>query len=131
MQLQKSLEKKDFYQCDVCPLKDHCNKDICRTRKFGIGEDAPDSAKIDGLTIMLSEPRLYFMTVERWSRIQLSTDQLQHPTLFQRACMEQLDIMPPVPKPSVWQKTINGMMQTATRIPVSKNSHTLVSSVST
>ncbi len=120
MQLQKSLERKEyFYQCDVCPLKDHCNKDICRTRKFGIGEDAPDSAKIDGLTIMQSEPRLYFMTVDG-GRLVLSTDQLQHPTLFQRACMEQLDIMPPVPKPSVWQKTINGMMQTATKIPVSE-----------
>tara|TARA_R110002020_G_scaffold92851_2_gene224388 strand:+ start:202 stop:663 length:462 start_codon:yes stop_codon:yes gene_type:complete len=34
--------------------------------------------------------------------------------------MEQLDIMPPVPKPSLWQKTINGMMQTATKIPVSE-----------
>jgi hypothetical protein len=120
MQLQKSLDKKDyFYQCDICPLKDHCNKDICKTRRYGIGTDAPDAAKIDGLTIMQSEPRLYFMTVDG-GRLVLSTDQLQHPTLFQRACMEQLDIMPPVPKPADWQRSINAMMLTATKISVSE-----------
>jgi len=120
MQLQKSLDRKEyFYQCDICPLKDHCNKGICRTRRYGIGDAAPDTPKIDGLTIMQSEPRLYFMTVNG-GRLALSTDQLQHPTLFQRACMEQLDIMPPVPKPAVWQQTINGMMQTATKVPVSE-----------
>lgn len=120
MQLQKSLDRKEyFYQCDICPLKDHCNKDICRTRRYGIGEAAPDAPKIDGLTIMQSEPRLYFMTVDG-GRLVLQTDQLQHPTLFQRACMEQLDIMPAVPKPAIWQRTINGMMQTATKIPVTE-----------
>lgn len=50
----------------------------------------------------------------------MSTDQLQHPSLFQKACMEQLDIMPPVPKPGDWQKLINSMMQTATKLSVTE-----------
>ncbi len=57
--IQKSLEKKEYYyQCDVCPLKDHCDKDLCKTRPFGVGTEAPDAAHIGGLTILLSEPRL-------------------------------------------------------------------------
>jgi|TARA_R110002020_G_scaffold69337_3_gene180502 hypothetical protein len=120
MQLQKSLEKKDyFYQCDICPLKDHCNKEICKTRKYGIGNDGADAPRVDALTIMQSEPRLYFLTVDG-GRLVLSTDQLQHPSLFQKACMEQLDIMPPVPKPGDWQKLINSMMETATKLSVSE-----------
>ena len=89
--IQKSLEKKEYYyQCDVCPLKDHCDKDLCKTRPFGVGTEAPDAAHIGGLTILLSEPRLYFMDVDG-RRIQLTTEQLQNQMLWQRACMEQID----------------------------------------
>lgn len=118
VELQKSLLKKDyFYQCEVCPLKDFCNKEICKTRPFGVGNAAPDAAEIGGLTIMLSEPRLYFMDVDG-RRVVLSTDQLQHPSLWQKACMEQIDMMPPQPKQADWQQLINMMMGTATKISV-------------
>ena len=118
VQLQKSLTRKEYYyQCDQCPLKDFCNKNMCRSRQYGIGSDAPDTPQIGGLTIMLSEPRLYFMDVNG-KRVVLATDQLQHPSLWQRACMEQIDMMPPTPKASDWQQVINGMMATATKLDV-------------
>jgi hypothetical protein len=118
VQLQKSLMRKEYYyQCDQCPLKDFCNKNMCRSRQYGIGSDAPDTPQIGGLTIMLSEPRLYFMDVNG-KRVVLATDQLQHPSLWQRACMEQIDMMPPTPKASDWQQVINGMMATATKLDV-------------
>ena len=51
--IQKSLEKKEYYyQCDECPLKDHCDKDLCKTRPYGVGTEAPDAAHIGGLTIL-------------------------------------------------------------------------------
>ena len=78
----------------MCPLKDHCDKDLCKTRPFGVGTEAPDAAHIGGLTILLSEPRLYFMDVDG-RRLQLTTEQLQNQMLWQRACMEQIDLMPP------------------------------------
>ena len=37
---------------------------LCKTRPFGVGTEAPDAAHIGGLTILLSEPRLYFMDVD-------------------------------------------------------------------
>jgi hypothetical protein len=113
---QKSLKKKDgyFYQCNQTPLRDYCNKAKCKMQKYGIGSSTEDQAQISGITIMLSEPRLYFMSVEGKS-LTLSTDQLQNPTLWQKACMEQLDMMPPVPKRGDWQQLINGMLNTATK----------------
>ena len=63
---QKSLKKKDgyFYQCNQTPLRDYCNKAKCKMQKYGIGSSTEDQAQISGITIMLSEPRLYFMSVE-------------------------------------------------------------------
>ena len=116
--IQKSLEKKEYYyQCDVCPLKDHCDKDLCKTRPFGVGTEAPDAAHIGGLTILLSEPRLYFMDVDG-RRLQLTTEQLQNQMLWQRACMEQIDLMPPIMKPQKWQATINSLMNNSTKLAV-------------
>lgn len=118
--LQKSLEKNDkyFYQCDQCPLKDFCNKNICKSRPFGVGststEHLPD---ITGMTIMLSEPRIYFVNVED-RRLQLSVEQLQNASLFQRACMEQLQFMPPVPRPAQWQPIVNQLMSEAVLVEV-------------
>lgn len=109
--IQRSLEKKPtyFYQCDTCPLKDFCDKNICKTRPFGVGNQAPDMPTVGGLTILMSEPRLYFMDVDG-QRMQLTTEQLQNQTLWQRACMEQLSMMPPTLKPQKWQQMVNELM---------------------
>ena len=34
----KQLERKDYaYRCSDAPINAHCNKELCQTRKFGIG----------------------------------------------------------------------------------------------
>lgn len=117
--IQKSLEKNSgyFYQCDTCPLKDYCDKNICKSRPHGVGSSAPDMPDVGGLTILLSEPRIYFMDVDG-RRLQLSVEQLQNQTLWQRACMEQLSIMPPTIKPRNWQQMINDLMQKSVMVEV-------------
>jgi len=118
VQIQESLQKKEyFYQCDTCPLKDHCDKDICKTRPFGVGSSAPDTPDLGGLTIMLSEPRLYFMDVDG-RRVQLSTEQLQNQLLWQRACMEQIQTMPPTVKAQKWQTMVSALMNKSTQLEV-------------
>jgi hypothetical protein len=118
MVIQGSLEKKEyFYTCNTCPLKDFCDKTICKTRPFGVGSEEPDSVPLSGLTILLSEPRLYFMDVAG-KRIELSTEQLQNQSLFQRACMDQIHLMPPLLKPAKWQVLIGGLMDQSTKLDV-------------
>ena len=118
LNLRKSLTKKDWgYTCKDQPFKSYCDPVVCAVRKFGIGKDAPDAPEVGGLTIMLSEPRVYFMDVNG-GRIQLTTEQLQNQVLWQRACMEQMNIMPPTVKAQKWQTMINQLMQTATHLDV-------------
>ncbi|MDB4534195.1 hypothetical protein N9242_04920 [Vicingaceae bacterium] len=116
--LGKSLDKKDWaYKCKEEPFKSYCDPTLCASRKHGIGNESPDMPSVGGLTIMLSEPRVYFMDVDG-SRIQISTEQLQNQVLWQRACMEQMNIMPPTVKPQKWQQMINQLMQDATVLEV-------------
>ncbi len=51
-------------------------------------------------------------------RLQLTTEQLQNQMLWQRACMEQIDLMPPIMKPQKWQATINSLMNNSTKLAV-------------
>jgi hypothetical protein len=51
-------------------------------------------------------------------RLQLSVEQLQNQSLYQRACMEQIHLMPPLMKPQRWQKTVNDLMQSAVTVDV-------------
>ena len=118
MSVIKQHEKKDWgYTCKDEPFKSYCDPSLCVLAKHGISDDAPGAPQVGGLTIMLSEPRLYFMDVNGL-RIQLSTEQLQNQTLWQRACMEQKNFMPPIMKPQKWQQTINTLMQNATYLDV-------------
>ena len=118
MTVIKQHDKKDWgYTCKDEPFKSYCDPSLCVVAKHGISDEAPDAPQVGGLTIMLSEPRLYFMDVNGL-RIQLSSEQLQNQTLWQRACMEQCNFMPPTTKPQNWQKMVNGLMSQATYIDV-------------
>jgi hypothetical protein len=117
--IQQQHKKKDYgYLCKEEPMCSHCDKAACREAKFGIGKNS-SMPGITGLTVQKSEPRLYFLDVDG-KRLELSTEQLQMPLQFQRACMEQLDIMPPILKAADWQIYVNGLLQDATMIEVPK-----------
>jgi len=114
--VQKSLEKKDYgYTCNDEPFKSHCDVVLCRQRKYGIDSNIPDMPKLGGLTILMSEPRLYFMDVDG-HRIQLTTEELQSQNLWQRVVMEQSTIMPPKIKEMDYQGKIAQMLREATRL---------------
>jgi hypothetical protein len=121
VQIQTQHEKKDYgFMCGDEPFCSHCNKQLCKQKKFGIGGGGGskvDMPNISGLTILLSEPRLYFLDVDG-HRLELSTKQLQIPMQFQEACMEQINFMPPTLKSSEWQQIVNNLLQNASHIEV-------------
>jgi len=115
--IQIQHEKKDYGpSCKKEPMCSYCNVQECKQRKFGINSSEM-MPKLGGLTILLSEPRLYFLDVDG-SRLELSVEQLQVPLQFQRQCMEQLNFMPPIPKSSDWQSLVNGLLSDATTVSV-------------
>ena len=120
VQTQAQLDKKEYgYQCKEEPMCSHCNKSLCKTRPYGVGQRDDTMPNIGGLTILLSEPRLYFLDVDG-KRLELTTKQLQIPLQFQEACMEQLNYMPPLLKASEWQPMVNEMMVNAATIEVAE-----------
>ena len=94
----------------------HCDRALCKSVKYGIG-NTDNTPNIGGLTILKSEPRLFFLDVDG-KRLELSTEQLQMPIQFQRACMDQIDFMPPLSSPKDWQVVVNNLLASATTIEV-------------
>ena len=115
--VQEQLEKKEyFYTCKQEPLHGHCNKALCRSRKWGVG-NANSHVPMGGLTVVESEPPVWFVDVDG-ARLELSTKQLQMQVEFQRACMEQMYTMPARMKESDWRDLVDNLLKDATRIPV-------------
>ena len=111
----KSLHKKDYgFLCKQEPFKSFCDPELCAMRPYGIGDMGETMPQIGGLTILLSEPRLYFMDIGG-GRIQLSTEQLQNQLLWQRACMEQIQVAPPILKAKTWQTLLRKLMTESTK----------------
>jgi hypothetical protein len=115
--IQTQHEKKEYgFPCDQEPLKSFCNKSLCRTKKYGIGGHA-SNVDISGLCVVKSEPPVWFCDVAG-QRVELTTDDLQTPQRFQKACMEQIRRMPPLMKLAEWQVIVSIMMEDMSEIEV-------------
>jgi len=105
----KQLERKDYtYKCNDAPINSHCNKDLCRTRKFGVGA-AVQGAAIANLRKYNSTPPVWFMDVNG-EPLELATEGLLSQPTFQKACMEQLNFMPRSAAKPVWESRISTLL---------------------
>ena len=129
-EIAKSLKKKDYqYTCSNPPINHHCNAAVCRGRKFGVGEHS-GMPTIGGLTKFASNPPIWFVDVEAGGRLELTTEDLQMLSRFQKVCMESLNMMPPIMSPKAWHALIQSLMENVTVIqpptdasPVSQFDH--------
>lgn len=107
----ESVSRKDYgYACNRSPLKDHCNMAMCRQRKYGIG-GLVGMPTLAGLTKFDSNPPIWFVDVEGGGRLELSTEDLQSQTRFQRKCMEYLNTFPPPMKQPLWQSIVQELLK--------------------
>ena len=105
----KQLDRKDYaYKCSDAPINAHCNKELCRTRKFGIGA-AVAGATIANLRKYNSTPPVWFMDVNG-EPLELDTEALMSQPLFQKYCMEQLNFMPRSVAKQQWEGRISTLM---------------------
>lgn len=115
--IQAQHEKKEYgFPCDQEPLKSYCNKSVCRTKKYGIGSHV-QHVEVTGLCVVKSEPPVWFCDVGG-QRVELTTDDLQTSQRFQKACMEQIHVMPPMLKTAEWQQVVSGLMADMSEIDV-------------
>lgn len=116
--IKASLRRTKYnYQCSEVPLKTYCNSLKCRSCKFGVatGSDIP---LLSALSVLKTDPPMFFIDVEEGDRLSLSAEQLQNPRLFQRVCMEKLHKIPPIPKAEVWRDLLVPLFETANVIDV-------------
>jgi hypothetical protein len=101
-----SVSKKDYkYQCKLSPLIDFCDAKTCSKREFGVGDDVP-APEITGLSKYLSDPPIYFLTVDG-KTVELDDITLHEYDKLSIACMNQIS-MPLLPVGKiVWRKQLN------------------------
>ena len=105
----KQLEKKDYaYRCSDSPIDAHCNKELCQTRKHGIGA-AVQGASIANLRKYNSVPPVWFLDVNG-EPLELDTEALLNQATFQKACLEQLNFMPRTVSKPIWEGRIGALM---------------------
>jgi hypothetical protein len=107
----KQLSKKDYkYKCKDAPINAFCNAGLCRTRKFGIGGDAPDAPQLSSLSKYNSEPPLWFLDINN-KRIELDTESLYNQSAFQKACIDKINVLPPTLRKQDWEQTLNALLR--------------------
>jgi hypothetical protein len=105
----KQLHRKDYaYKCNDAPINSHCNKELCRTRKYGVGA-AIQGASIANLRKYDSTPPVWFMDVNG-EPLELDTEGLMSQPVFQKACMEQLNFMPRSVQKQTWESRISALL---------------------
>lgn len=92
IKIVNSLKKKDYkFTCRDQPIVNHCNSVVCKTRKYGIGDDY--TPEFNGLRKLLTDPPLWFLNVGGLS-IRFTTEELLQQPKFQKVCTEHLDNCP-------------------------------------
>ena len=117
-QLIKSINRKgyDKYRCKDAPINSVCQSGLCRTKRFGVGFGEEEMPILGNLTKYTSNPPQWFLDVGE-SRIELKTEQLYSTPLFALACLDQANLVVPVPKAKDWKELfLKPMMQNLQQI---------------
>ena len=111
--VKKQHDKKDWgYKCNDQPMCSLCDKKLCKSRKFGIGQEPIFPSLTDLQVVNLEEP-YYYMNVDG-DRLYLdSAKHLANQTLFQEECIKQLRINPPTLKTGDWKKMTTVLLSNA------------------
>jgi hypothetical protein len=113
----KQVEKKEyFYKCDDQPIASHCNKEVCISRKFGVGPGAT-AADLGSLTKIDGDPPVWILDVDG-RRVELGTDSLVSQINFQRDCLNQINIFPKKMSDKAWNARIQAMLAHLTIVEV-------------
>ena len=114
----KSMKKKEYnYTCDQSPIQSFCNASKCRGCKFGVGT-GNGLPSLGTLTKLTTTPPTWFIDIEGGGRLELTTEQLQNPRMFQLVCMDTMNIMPACPPPKEWIVMVQKLMESVSVVEV-------------
>lgn len=110
--LVKSVNRKNYeFTCNEAPIVQVCNRQICLTRKFGIGGGEDDPGVVFGSLVKLNtSPPMWIWDVDG-ARLELSTDQLKDQGRFHTTCIDILNKWPRWMKPNSWSTLIRQKLE--------------------
>ena len=112
----KSLSRKDYnYPCSKPPIVNYCNKVLCRTRRFGVGQDVQDwNIAIDtgDALKVLTDPPFWIVTING-QRIKLTAEDWTSQKLFGDKCVNKLNYYPGKLSSGRWRAEVNRVLQAA------------------
>ncbi len=111
--ITRSLGKKTYtYPCSQHPIVSHCNKELCRKRRFGISKlNVVDlGVQINNIRKLDSDPPIWIMDVDGHS-IELETADLMNQESFRRACLAITNRIPGKIPAVEWEKLIRELLE--------------------
>ena len=105
----KQVSRKDYgYRCNDAPYSSYCNKELCYTKKHGVG-NAQSGAAVASLRKYNSNPPVWFLDVNGVP-LELDTEALLNQNEFKKACLNQLNFMPQTQEKRAWESRINHLL---------------------
>ncbi len=110
--LVKSVNRKAYeYTCNESPIAQVCSRQICLTRKFGIGQGDSDPGVVFGtLCKLTTSPPTWIWDVDG-ERLELPTEALKDQSRFHTVCIETLNKWPRLIKPNEWATLIRNKLE--------------------
>jgi hypothetical protein len=84
-----------------------CNASLCKSRKFGIGDDY--SHTVTDLTKYESDESVWFLNLDG-RRMCIDTDEFFDQAKFRKACMNTLNVLPNKMSERDWEKRIQSLL---------------------
>lgn len=108
-----SIRRKDYqYKCREDPCRAFCNKDLCRTREFGISggdEKANDIPLVDKVEKIIATPVRWALTVQG-QVIEMTTQELFNYDTVRQKVGEKLHLVLPRIKGTEWDVYLREIM---------------------
>jgi len=126
-QSMKSHARKDYnYKCNDSPIKEVCNRRLCRKRAFGVG---PSNSGADDWPLMidndaqvvLTDPPYWVVTVDG-KRVHMNSEHLSSQLAFKKLIINRLHVIPPTLKPNIFDEKMNDIMKRAQPVEVPDDS---------
>lgn len=120
----KTLGRKDYnFPCDKPPIKAFCNRNLCRTREFGVGKAGGDWNLVigDDVQKIMTDPPHWIITVNG-HRLELFSEQLLNQRIFQTICVEILNYWPGTLPGDRWREEVNKILTNAKEIEAPEDS---------
>lgn len=116
--LVKTLARKDYgYTCDKPPIKAFCNKNLCRSREFGVGKAPEDwGVAIDSECHRIETNPPHWIITVNGTRMQLFSEDLMQQRKFQELCLQKIAYLPPALPGDKWREQVNRILQSATPV---------------